>query len=171
VIGNYALEGITVKSINLLPDERGAFAEVMRSDWTDLIDESIVQVNMSFSYPGIVRAWHRHLRGQVDYFLVLKGDLKICAYDDKTKKLVEIVNSSKKPEIIRMPGWYWHGYKNVSNETSILIYFTNRLYEPKDPDEIRRPWNDSAIIPAEINGGKNDPRLNKPFDWLYPPFK
>ena len=65
-------------------DERGFFTEVVRADWSDLFGEDkIVQANLSMSYLGIVRAWHRHLRGQVDYFLTLKGSLKICAYDEE----------------------------------------------------------------------------------------
>jgi len=33
----------------------------------------IIQTNIIYSYPGIIRAWHTHERGQIDYFLVLKG--------------------------------------------------------------------------------------------------
>ena len=168
---DYPLEGIRTQEINLLPDERGLFAEIIRSDWSELIDEWIAQANLSHSYPGIVRAWHRHLRGQVDYFLVLKGALKICAYDDKSKKLVEIINSSSKPTLVRIPGHYWHGTKNISDELSMTVYFTNRLYDAKNPDEERRPWNDPLIVPVEINGSKTDPRANKPFDWFYPSYK
>lgn len=171
MIKDYFLEGIRTKEINLLPDERGLFAEAIRSDWSDLVDEWIGQANLSHSYPGVIRAWHRHLRGQVDYFLVLKGALKICAFDDKTGRLVEIVNSASKPTLVRIPGHYWHGTKNVSDEISISIYFTNRLYDPKNPDEVRRPWNDPALIAKEINGNKSDPRVNMPFDWLYPSYK
>lgn len=168
---NYGLEGIRVHEINILPDERGLFAEVMRSDWADIMEDKIVQVNMSHSYPGIVRAWHRHMRGQVDYFLVLRGAIKICAFDDKTKRLVEIISSSSKPMLVRMPGTYWHGFRNVSNKVSLLVYFTNMLYDAKKPDEERRPWNDPTIVPVEINNNKADPRVNKPFDWFYPPYK
>jgi hypothetical protein len=46
----------------------------MRADWKDLLgDDVVVQANLSVTYPGIVRAWHRHLRGQTDYFLVVRG--------------------------------------------------------------------------------------------------
>ena len=76
----YPLEGVRVQEINLLPDERGFFAEALRQDWQDFIDEWTVQANLSYSYPSVVRAWHKHLRGQVDYFLVIKGAIKICAY-------------------------------------------------------------------------------------------
>jgi dTDP-4-dehydrorhamnose 3,5-epimerase len=171
VIKNYALEGIRSQEINLLPDERGLFAEIMRSDWSELIDEKIVQANLSQSYPGIVRAWHRHLRGQVDYFMAIKGAFKICAYDDNTKGLVEIINSSSKPMLVRIPGQYWHGMRNVSDELSLAVYFTNRLYDQKNPDEERRRWDDPNIVPLEINGNKNDPRVGKPFNWLSLPYK
>ena len=171
MIKNYALEGIRSQEINLLPDERGLFAEIMRSDWSDLIDEKIVQANLSHSYPGVVRAWHRHLRGQVDYFMVVKGALKICAYDDNTKGLVEIVNSASRPMLVRIPGQYWHGTRNVGDELSLVVYFTNRLYDANEPDEERRMWNDPNVIVAQINGSKNDPRVGRPFDWLFPPYK
>jgi dTDP-4-dehydrorhamnose 3,5-epimerase len=171
VIKNYALEGIRSQEINLLPDERGLFAEIMRSDWSDLIDEKIVQANLSHSYPGVVRAWHRHLRGQVDYFMVVKGALKICAYDDNTKGLVEIVNSASRPMLVRIAGQYWHGTRNVGDELSLVVYFTNRLYDANEPDEERRLWNDPKVIAAQINGNKNDPRVGKPFDWLSLPYK
>ncbi len=51
---------------------------------------------MSISYPGIVRAWHKHERGQVDCFLAARGVLRICAYDDKSKEL-------KSPDEVHRP--------------------------------------------------------------------
>jgi len=167
----YPLPGIKTYEINLIPDERGFFAETLRQDWKEFIDDWIVQANLSYSYPGMVRAWHRHERGQVDYFLVLKGAMKICAYDEESKRLVEVIGSEKKPVIIRIPGHYLHGTKTISSEPSLTMYFVNRLYDYKNPDEIRRPWNDSTITPSEINGNKNDPRVGKAWDWFYPPHK
>jgi len=168
----YALKGVKVQEINLIPDERGFFAEALRQDWKDLLEEEwIVQANISYSYPNIVRAWHKHERGQVDYFLVLKGAMKICAYEEETGKLVEIIASGEKPSIVRIPGKYLHGTKTVSNTPSLTVYFVTRLYDYNSPDEIRRPWNDPTIIPTEINGRKDDPRVGKPWDWFSPPHK
>ena len=82
-IRELALPGVKLVDVALLPDERGFFAEIMRRDWSSIFEDEIVQANLSFSYPGIVRAWHRHTRGQVDYFLVVQGAAKICAYDDE----------------------------------------------------------------------------------------
>jgi dTDP-4-dehydrorhamnose 3,5-epimerase len=161
------LPGVKVYILRLFSDERGFFSEAIREDWKGFIGEDeIVQANISFSYPSMIRAWHRHHRGQVDYFLVLKGAMKICAYDDRdgsTKgKLVEIVSDSHKLQVVRIPGIYWHGTKAISNEPSLTIYFTTVLYDYKNPDEERRPWNDSAII---------DPQTGEPYDWNKPPHK
>jgi dTDP-4-dehydrorhamnose 3,5-epimerase len=163
------LPGVKTWDLSMFPDERGYFSELLRTDWQDLIgDDRILQVNHSFSYPGVIRAWHRHVRGQNDYFLVLQGALKICAYDDRPESpatsgnLVEIVASAQKLQIVRIPGFYWHGFKNVHHEPSLLVYFVNRLYDPKDPDEERRAWNDPAVI---------SPRDGRPFDWNKPPHK
>jgi len=171
MIKEYPLEGVRTYDINLLPDERGFFAEALRKDWTDFIPDDIAQANISFSYPGIVRAWHRHVLGQIDYFLVLRGASKICAYDDEKRSLIEIVGSGAKPVLIRIPGHYYHGFRAIADEPSLMIYFVNRTYDYKNPDEERIPWNDSSIIPVEINGNKGDPRAGKTWDWCYPPHK
>jgi len=168
----YPLKGVRVCEINLLPDERGFFAEALREDWKELLEEDrVTQANMSFSYPNIIRAWHRHVRGQTDYFLVLNGAMKICAYEEETGKMAEVVASGEKPVVVRIPGRYLHGTRTVSNEPSLTVYFVTRLYDYKDPDEIRRPWNDQSIIPTEINGKKDDPRVGKPWDWFASPHK
>ena len=97
--------------------------------------------------------------------------MKICAYDEETGKMAEVIASSKKPTVVRIPGKYLHGTRTVSNEPSLLVYFVNKLYDYNNPDEIRRPWNDKAIVPTEINGKTDDPRVGKPWDWFRLPYK
>jgi dTDP-4-dehydrorhamnose 3,5-epimerase len=168
----YALKGVKTYEIKILPDERGFFAEAFRQDWKEFFeDEQITQANLSYSYPNIVRAWHKHLKGQIDHFFVLKGAMKICAYEEETGKMAEVIASGEKPTVVRIPGKYFHGTKTISDTPSLTIYFVNRLYDYKNPDEHRRPWNDQTIIPTEINGKKNDPRVGKPWDWFRVPYK
>lgn len=155
------LEGIKIYELKKIPDERGFFAELLRQDWKDILGEQwIAQANLSYSYPGIIRAWHRHLRGQVDYFIVLKGAMKICAYDEKRKQLDEIIASEQKMEIVRIPGHYWHGTKTLGDEPSLTLYFVTKLYNYRDPDEERRSWDDPSII---------DPKTKQSYDWEKPP--
>jgi dTDP-4-dehydrorhamnose 3,5-epimerase len=164
----FELEGMQVVDIKKNPDERGFFAEAARKDWLELFCEQwIAQVNLSHSYPGIIRAWHRHTRGQVDYFMVLKGALKIVAYDGNKEsetygKIVEVIASEERLQIVKVPGHYWHGTKTIGSEPSLTLYFVNNLYNYEIPDEERRPWNDSFVV---------DPKTKQSFDWNKPAHK
>ena len=167
------LPGLTVKPLKRLPDERGSFTEIFRKDMPELLGENdaIAQANLSVTYPNVVRAWHKHERGQVDYFIVIRGALKICAYDDKTKELDEVISTSENLQVVKVPGHYWHGFKVVSNETAVLVYLVNRLYDYAKPDELRTTWNDPSIVPKSINGKTEDSRVGKPWDWFLAPHK
>jgi dTDP-4-dehydrorhamnose 3,5-epimerase len=152
------LPGIAVRALTKVPDDRGFFMEALRADWRDLLgDDRIVQANLSLSHPGVVRAWHRHARGQVDYFLVLSGWMRICAFDDTEGsptrgRLTEVVACGEVPQLVRVPGHYWHGTMALGTAPALTAYFTTRLYDRANPDEERRPWNDPAV----------------PYDWLRP---
>lgn len=165
------LEGIVVEPLKKFADERGFFTEIFRSDWKEIFSDPIVQTNLSITYPNTVRAWHKHERGQIDYFIVIKGALKICAYDDDSQELAEIISTSENIQIVKVPGHYWHGFKALGNKPTILIYFVNKLYDYDNPDEIRRLWDDPKIIPKKVNGRTDDPRCNRPWDWFYPPHR
>lgn len=162
------LPGVKIREITKFPDERGSFAEIFRDDWSDFTEgDKIVQANLSYSYPGMIRAWHRHHRGQVDYFVPVRGSIKICAYDDRIDsptrgQLNEIITSQEKAQCVRVPGIYYHGFKSLGNEAALVVYLTTRMYDYKNPDEERRPWNDSTII---------DPLTKKPYDWNALPHK
>jgi dTDP-4-dehydrorhamnose 3,5-epimerase len=166
------LEGIRIKPINRFPDERGFFCEVMRKDWKDFFaQDNVSQANFSFTFPGMIRAWHRHLKGQTDYFLAVRGAIKICAFDEKTQELNEVVSSALNLQVVRMPGHYWHGFKALGDESAMLVYFTTNMYDYQSPDEERRAWNDPTLIPKIINGKTEDARVGIPWDWNYPPHK
>ncbi|MCI4331479.1 MAG: dTDP-4-dehydrorhamnose 3,5-epimerase family protein [Thermoplasmata archaeon] len=162
------LPGVKVHDLTRLPDERGSFTEILRTDWGELLGEDRPeQLNLSMSFPGMIRAWHRHARGQVDYFIVVRGTMKICAYDDAPGsptqgQVDEIVASSERPQVVRIPGHYWHGTKGLGTEPALTVYLVNRLYDRAHPDEERRSWNDPAIL---------DPRTRAPFDWNRPPHR
>jgi len=166
------LEGIQIKPLKRRPDERGLFMELMRRDWTELFrEDKVVQANLSMNYPGIIRAWHRHLRGQVDYSIVLRGALKICAFDEDSGELDEIVSTGSDLQIVRVPGEYWHGFQVIGNEEAWVLYFVNKLYDYENPDEERRPWDDPKIVPKSINGRTDDQRAGKSWNWRYPPHR
>ncbi len=168
------MEGIKVKKLKKFVDDRGVFVELSREDWVDLFDgEPIMQWNYTFGYPGVVRAWHRHLLGQVDYFVVLGGALKIVAYDGDEKSdtyghVFEMILSRENMGIIRIPGKYWHGNMVVSNDPVVFIYGISKLYNHLTPDEERLEWDSFKIVPRKINGKTSDPRIGEIWDWNRP---
>lgn len=165
------LKGVEVRELALHPDARGFFCELYRQDWSSFFSEDVVQVNLSSTFPGVVRAWHRHARGQVDYFIVISGTVQMCAYEASSHELSCVVASDRLPCIVRIPGHYYHGVQAVGNATALLVYGTTRLYDYKDPDEERLPWNTETIVPSSINGSSFDERVGKPWDWLRPPHR
>jgi dTDP-4-dehydrorhamnose 3,5-epimerase len=162
------LPGVNVRDLSKSIDERGSFAELLRNDWRDILgDDRIAQANLSLTYPGTIRAWHRHMRGQTDYLITLKGTLKICVYDDLDGSptrghLDEIIASDEKLRLIRVPGQYWHGTKTLGVSSSLTLYFVSRLYDSKHPDEERRAWDDPSVV---------DPKTSKSFNWNAAPHK
>ncbi len=177
MIKEYDLNGIRTGDLNLLPDERGAFAEIYRNDWKEFLgNDDIVQASLSMSFPGIILGWHRHIRGQVDYVYVIQGTMKIVSYDGDEGSptfghLVEIIAIKKKLQVVRIPGNYWHTIMTIGNTPSLMIYAVSRLYDYKNPDELRKPWDDQSVIPNAINGKTDDYRAGKPWRWDYPPHK
>jgi dTDP-4-dehydrorhamnose 3,5-epimerase len=138
-------------------DERGFFCELFREDWKELTrEDKIVQTSLSVSRPGVVRAWHRHRRGQIDYLVVLRGVVKVGVFDEMTEGLEEVILKGENPQILRIDGRYWHGTKNVGSEDSWTLYMVTKLYDYQDPDEERLPPNSEKIV---------DPRTQKPYEW------
>ena len=170
------LPGVKVLDLRRNIVERGSFTEILRDDWKDFLgEERPIQSNFSVSYPGMIRAWHRHERGQHDIFVVTRGALKICAYNDLgdpgNGELDEVVASGDRLQAVMVRGHYWHGTKCVSPVPSETVYFVTRLYDVKSPDELRRPWNDPQIVPVSINGNSKDPRVGRTWDWNASPHK
>jgi len=156
------LAGVGVYKLKRNVDDRGFFSEILRSDWKDFLQgDEIRQVNISVSNPGVIRAWHCHNRGQIDYITLIKGSIKLSIYDGRgdsqTKgQLKEFILSDNDPKIIRVPGFYWHGTKCIGEEPSSVLYCMSKLYDYLSPDEERKAWDDSSII---------DPKTNKPYKW------
>jgi len=146
------LPGVKLYNINKIPDARGFFSEVLRSDWKNFMEgDEVRQVNVSESKPGVVRAWHRHVRGQNDYIMALKGRLKVSIYDGDRRsatfgKLDEVILDEDEPSIVRVPGHYWHGTACASKSPSLTLYLVTRPYDYINPDEERMDAN------APLNG-------------------
>lgn len=166
------IEGVRVMELKKNPDERGYFVELLRENWGQFLEgDWPVQQSLSYSNPGVTRAWHRHSKGQNDYLVCIQGSVRLCVFDDRAGSVTRgeldeiVLDSSRSLQAARVVGSCWHGYRVLGATPAIVVYAVTRLYDYEKPDEERRPWDDPSVIPKAINGGKLDPRVGKPYDW------
>ncbi len=98
--------------------------------------ENFGDLNISYIYPGRTVAWHRHEK-QFDYWFVVKGSLKVGLYDEEQKKLMWVYLHDRERKALRIPPKIWHGWKNISGEECILMYWITKKYDSSNPDEER----------------------------------
>jgi dTDP-4-dehydrorhamnose 3,5-epimerase len=125
------IDGVETRTLQVNVDERGRLVEIFRRDW-DLYDDEPAMSYYSLSYPGVVRAWYRHTRGQIDHFICPEGRIKVGIYDDREDsptrgELDTFVIGEHDHKAIRIPGECWHGFKVVGDERAMLINFRSKL--------------------------------------------
>lgn len=94
------------------------------------------QINVSYSYPGTIRAFHRH-NYQDDNWYVVKGNMEVALYGDK----LSVLSLGEGDPVLSIPPGVWHGFKVLGNEEVILLYYVTNKFDPKSPDEEREKWN------------------------------
>lgn len=133
------IEGVKVKKLKVIPDERGRLMEILRCD-----EELFVrfgQVYITTAYPGVVKAWHRHKK-QTDHFTVLKGMAKFVLYDGRedSKTLGEINEfyvGEYNPILVQIPAGIYHGFTAVSENEVLAMNIPTECYSYNSPDEER----------------------------------
>jgi len=141
------IDGVTIKELKVIPDERGNLMEILRAD--DEQFSKFGQVYITTAYPDVVKAWHFH-RLQDDNMTVLKGMVKIVLYDNRkaspTKGLInEFFVGTNNRVLIHIPKEVWHGFKCISDTEAIIVNIVTECYNYKNPDEYRKPAHDSEI--------------------------
>jgi len=143
------IEGVRVEPVALWPDDRGYFLEVarMRQGLAADFPVETTQVSAALSYPGSIKAFHFH-RHQTDLWVPAKGMFQVALVDFRKQSPTygarnTLYVGSMRPWQILIPPGIGHGYKVIGMEPAMLVYVTNRLYDPQD--EGRIPYNDDRI--------------------------
>ena len=132
------------------PDDRGYFLEVMRAGkgLAELYALETTQVSTAVSYPGTIKAFHFH-RHQTDLWVPAMGMFQVALVDlrpgsrtfgGKNTRYVGALRPWQTPTI---PPGVGHGYKVIGTQPGMLVYATDRFYDPSD--EGRIPYNDERI--------------------------
>ena len=133
------IEGVNVKPLKVIADERGYLMEMMRAD--DPFFQRFGQSYVSVAYPGVVKGWHYHKK-QTDHFVIVKGMMKVVLYDARegssTKGLInEFFMGEKNPILVTIPPGVVHGMKGIGHEPAMLVNVPTEMYQYDKPDEFR----------------------------------
>jgi dTDP-4-dehydrorhamnose 3,5-epimerase len=147
------IEGVEVEPLTQFPDDRGLFAELFRfgdpgiaRDF-DPANGSRIQVSFTISYPGVIKAIHYHFE-QTDLWAPLTGMFQVILCDLRESsptcgRVNTVFTGAQRPWKLRIPPGVAHGYKIVGADHGMLVYATNRTYNPKD--EGRIPFDDQGV--------------------------
>ncbi|MBP7055316.1 MAG: dTDP-4-dehydrorhamnose 3,5-epimerase family protein [Candidatus Omnitrophica bacterium] len=133
------IDGVKVKKLKIIPDERGRLMEILRSD--EPLFQKFGQVYMTTAKPGVVKAWHYHKK-QDDHFTCIHGKMRLALYDARENSLTkgevnDFLISLEDPMLVVIPKEVYHGFKAVGGEEAVVINVPTESYNPKEPDEYR----------------------------------
>jgi len=143
------IEGVRIAPVTLWPDDRGYFLEVQRFGRGLAADfpAATTQVSAAVNYPGTIKAFHYHLH-QTDCWTPAMGLFQVALADLREGSPTygernTIYAGALRPWQILIPPGVAHGYKVIGRDPAMLIYMTDRFYDPTD--EGRTPYNQPGI--------------------------
>jgi len=144
------IDGVAIKQLRVIPDERGRLTEMLRSD--DEVFERFGQSYVTTTYPGVVKAWHMHKK-QNDNVVCVRGMIKLALYDGREGssskgEVMEIFLGEHRPILVHIPREIYHGWKCVSEYEAYVVNTPTELYDYEEPDEYRLPF-DAKEIPYD----------------------
>ena len=134
------INGIQVKVLKVIPDERGRLFEILRRDEPRYF-KRFGQVYCTTVNPGVVKGWHYHKK-QVDNFVCVSGMIKLVAYDSRpgssTKgQINEFCIGVYNPLLVQIPPGVYHGFKGLSAPEAVVLNVSTEPYHHTKPDEFR----------------------------------
>lgn len=140
------IDGVIIKQLKKIPDERGAIYHMLRKD--DENFKGFGEIYFSSIYPNIIKGWHLHTKMTLNY-AVIQGIIKLVLFDgrkgSKTNgEIMEIFLGEENYCLVTIPPGIWNGFKGVGVKTAIVA---NCADMPHDPKEIKRMNpEDTSII-------------------------
>ena len=136
------IDGVRIQPFALWPDDRGYFLEVLRvgQGLAAGFPPESTQVSAALSYPGTIKAFHFH-KQQTDCWAPSMGMFQVALVDLRKGSRTHGLRNTMyvgalRPWQILVPPGVGHGYKVVGTDAGMLVYVTNRLYDPADEGRI-----------------------------------
>ena len=143
------IPGVQVEPFSIWADDRGYFLEAARSGQglNEAFPADSTQISCAHNYPGTIKAFHFH-RMQTDLWIPAQGMLQVALVDLRRNSPSfgarnTLYVGALRPWRILIPPGVGHGYKVIGQSPSLLVYLTDRFYNPED--EGRIPYNEPGI--------------------------
>jgi dTDP-4-dehydrorhamnose 3,5-epimerase len=147
VLRQRPVDGLQFRPVRPVPHEDGTVTEVAREVWPE-VDLPIVQVHITTTFPGRVRAWGLH-EASTDRLFVVRGLVSIVVYDgreDSTtyRQVNEFRVSERNPGLLVIPPNLYHGWKNIGVDEAFIINMPSSQYDHDEPDALDLPYDSAA---------------------------
>jgi dTDP-4-dehydrorhamnose 3,5-epimerase len=138
----HLIHGVNVQPMALWPDDRGYFLEVQRIGFglAAGFPAETTQVSAALNYPGAIKAFHYHVH-QTDCWTPTMGMMQVALVDLREGSATfgaknTLYVGSLRPWQILIPPGVAHGYKVIGTDPSLLVYLTDRFYNPQHEGRI-----------------------------------
>jgi dTDP-4-dehydrorhamnose 3,5-epimerase len=140
------IAGVVIKKVTEHHDERGFFAELVKSGEPTF--HEILQTSYSESNEGVVKGFHIHDYWEV--WSIIKGQAKVVLHDMRpdspTKGYTQVIYTGEKEKmVIAIPGEVAHGYKSLGPGPMGIIYHASEAYNPANITIRNIPQDDPGI--------------------------
>jgi dTDP-4-dehydrorhamnose 3,5-epimerase len=141
------IEGVKIKKLKRIEDERGYLMEILRKD--DDLFEGFGQVYITMVKPHYAKAWHMHEK-QTDHFVCIKGNARVVLCDKRKEsktfnEVNEFILGEKNRILLKIPMRVMHGFESVDENEAVILNIPTKTYNYGNPDEIRLPFNSNEI--------------------------
>lgn len=143
------IAGVRLAALSVFPDDRGYFMEIQRfgRGLASEFPAATSQVSAALNYPGAIKAFHYHLH-QTDCWTPVKGLMQVALVDLRRGSPTfgwrnTLYVGALRPWQILIPPGVAHGYKVIGGQESLLVYMTDKFYNPQD--EGRIPYDNASI--------------------------
>jgi len=129
------IEGVRYRLARPVSHHHGHLTEIYRQDW-NLTNAALVQVTMTTTFPGRVRAWGLH-RFTIDRLFAATGSLMIICYDARRASptygcINEFMLGERNQGLVLIPPGIYHGWKNIGDDEATIISMPSRQVDSYD---------------------------------------
>jgi dTDP-4-dehydrorhamnose 3,5-epimerase len=98
------------------------------------------QFSAAMTFPGAIKAFHFH-KQQTDLWVVAQGMFQVALVDLRPASPTfglknTLYVGQMRPWQVLIPPGVGHGYKVIGMDPAVLVYLTNRFYNPADEGRI-----------------------------------